>query len=158
MLKMWNEVMFKGQTPFSHRSENLTDEGRPVWNNLQRFRSLTFEQGLVDCSSLAIRWTTACDNWQNRLFFFQEFADYFARQLQSQKNSEHKTHTNATYTTDVDPFAEIIWQDVTSRALATARRLELDKPKCIWEKISAGAILITLLVLSPRARDGIFLG
>ena len=43
---------------------------------------------------------------------FQEFADYFVRQLQTKKHktkdSKHKAHTDPYTTTDVDPFAEII--------------------------------------------------
>lgn len=42
------------------------------------------------------------------LFLFQEFADYFTRQLQTE-DSEHDKHSDTDVTdTKVDPFAEII--------------------------------------------------
>lgn len=43
------------------------------------------------------------------LFLSQEFADYFARQLQTQKyKTEDSEHDTDATETDVDPFAEII--------------------------------------------------
>lgn len=54
------------------------------------------------------------------LFLFQEFADYFTRQLHTKKykteDSEHDKHSDTNVTdTKVDPFAEIIWKRKQSR-------------------------------------------
>ena len=99
-------------------------------------------------------------HWLNCLFLFQEFADYFVRQLKSKKDGKHKMHTNATYTTDVDPFAEIIWHNATRRDIPRACKSEKTGTRQAQEhfgkKISAGATSITLLVPSFFAREEIF--
>lgn len=45
--------------------------------------------------------------WLNCVFLFQEFADYFERQTKKRKTKDSKQNTD-TYTTDMDPYAEII--------------------------------------------------
>ena len=46
--------------------------------------------------------------WLEGLFLFQEFADYFERQKRKSKTKDSKNNATDSYTTDVDPYAEII--------------------------------------------------
>lgn len=83
------------------------------------------------------------------LFLLQEFADYFERQLQTNKykteDGEDDKHSDTDATdTNLDPFAEIIWKRKQSRANEVLRNSNSEVTgtgqahNILWE-ISAGA-------------------